>query len=319
VTASPSACPICGGRDAKLLMRGGDDEYRTLPGRTFRFWRCETCGHGRLDPVPTPDQLPRIYPSTYYTRNPRSPVAFAPGRMRELKLRRDVARIVSLAGPDAGRVVDLGCGDAARLERLAELLGPEVDLVGIDLQPDARRGAALEGRVRLLQGNVEEGMGGLEDASCDFVLMSQILEHVRDPLAVLVHVARALAPGGRVLVETPNLGGLDFRLFHRAHWGAYHIPRHFHLFTQESLRRTVEAAGLSMLRRGFLPAGFFIVSLRNFFGLTSIERSAHWAEFLNMRNFPVVAFFTALDLAQAGLGLETSNQYLLAQRPPESP
>jgi hypothetical protein len=117
-----------------------------------------------------------------------------------------------------------------------------------------------------------------------------------------------------VLVETPNLGGLDFRLFHRAHWGAYHIPRHFHLFTAQSLERAVGDAGLSVVRRGFLPAGFFIVSLRNRFGLTSIERSRHWAEFLNMRNLLVVGFFTALDLAQAALGLETSNQFVLAEK-----
>lgn len=316
------ACPLCGGDDARVLARGGDVEYHTLPGRTFTFFRCAACGHGYLDPLPAPEELAAIYPPTYYTVNPRSPVRLS-GRLQDLKLRRDVARIRALAaGRPVRSVVDLGCGDAERLERLGDALseeggeGNEVELVGIDLQPDPERVRALAARgVRLVRGNIEEDLDVLRDGGHDFAVLCQILEHVRDPVGVLARLAGKLAPGGRVLVETPNLGGLDFRLFGRRSWGAYHTPRHFHLFTARTLARTAERAGLRALDRGFLPSGFTVVSLRNALGLDSVARSQRFGEFLNLRSWPVVALTSGLEMVVAAAGFETSNQYLLAERP----
>ena len=247
--------------------------------------------------------------------NPDSPVHFA-ARLQQLKLRRDVVRVVTLTrGREVRRVVDLGCGDAERLAMLGEALPGEVELIGVDLQPDtARRDELARRGVRVLEANLEEDLGALRDDAHDLVLMSQILEHLRDPVAVLRNVARKLSPGGCVLVETPNLGGIDFRLFRERYWGAYHIPRHFHLFSRATLGGAVERAGLRVVRRGFLPGGFFIVSLRSALGLDSIARSRRFGEFLNMRNLPVVAFFSALDMLAIALGRETSNQFVLAER-----
>jgi SAM-dependent methyltransferase len=310
-----AACPLCHTTGASLLTRGSDLEYHTLPETTFAMWRCAACGHGFLDPLPGPAQLPEIYPPTYYTVNPDSPVHFA-DRLRRLKLRRDVGRVLALTrGREIHSVVDLGCGDGERLARLGEVLPGDLELLGLDLQPDPARAEELARRgVRVLEANLEEELGGLRDDGHDLVIMSQILEHLRDPVAVLRNVARKLTPGGCVLIETPNLGGLDFRLFHRRYWGAYHIPRHFHLFSRATLGAAVGRAGLRVVRRGFLPGGFFIVSLRSALGLDSVARSGRFGEFLNMRNLPVVAFFSALDMLAIAAGRETSNQFVLAEK-----
>jgi SAM-dependent methyltransferase len=156
--------------------------------------------------------------------------------------------------------------------------------------------------VRVLEANLEEDLGALRDDGHDLVIMSQILEHLRDPVAVLRNVGRKLSPGGCVLVETPNQGGLDFWLFRERYWGAYHIPRHFHLFSRATLSAAVERAGLRVIRRGFLSA----------LGLDSVARSGRFGEFLNMRNLPVVALFSALDMLAIAAGRETSNQFVLA-------
>ncbi len=309
----PAPCPLCDATEASVLTRGGDLEYHTLPETTFTMWRCTACGHGFLDPLPSPAQLPEIYPPTDYTVNPESPVHFA-DRLQQLKLRRDVGRVVALTrGRRIRSVVDLGCGDAERLARLGDALPGDVELLGLDLQPDVARADELARRgVRVLEANLEEDLGALRDDGHDLVIMSQILEHLRDPVAVLRNVGRKLSPGGCVLVETPNQGGLDFWLFRERYWGAYHIPRHFHLFSRATLSAAVQRAGLRVIRRGFLPAGFFIVSLRSALGLDSVARSGRFGEFLNMRNLPVVALFSALDMLAIAAGRETSNQFVLA-------
>ena len=81
---------MCSAERASVLTHGPDYEYRTLPDRSFTMWRCDACGHGYLDPLPAPEELRDIYPATYYTVNPRSPIHF-PERLYEIKMRRDVA------------------------------------------------------------------------------------------------------------------------------------------------------------------------------------------------------------------------------------
>jgi SAM-dependent methyltransferase len=44
-----------------------------------------------------------------------------------------------------------------------------------------------------------------QPAGADAVVFLQTIEHVREPVAVLRHFARLLAPGGVVYVSTPNL------------------------------------------------------------------------------------------------------------------
>jgi SAM-dependent methyltransferase len=44
-----------------------------------------------------------------------------------------------------------------------------------------------------------------DDSAFDAVVFLQTIEHVHDPVAVLRHFARLLAPGGTVYVSTPNL------------------------------------------------------------------------------------------------------------------
>ena len=313
-TKGAGTCPSCGDVDAEVIGRGHDFEYRSLPD-SFSVLRCRRCGHGRLDPVPAPEQLATIYPSTYYTINPRSPIYFE-GFMRRIKIRRDVDRIVGLAGTRPRSIVDLGCGDADRLVSLRGRLGSAVELVGVDLQPDPGRVAELRRhQIEIAEGNIEDGLGVLADGAHDLMIMCQIIEHLYDPFGAVKTIAKKLAPGGRLLIETPNLGGPDFNRFKDRYWGGYHFPRHFQFFTPRTLAGAVEDAGLKVRSRGFIPSGFAIVSVRNRLGLTSIERGNRFGEFLNMRNLAVVAATTAFDLACIAAGRETSNQFVLAERP----
>jgi len=313
----PASCAVCGGSESSLLTRAPDYEYGSLPG-LFGVLRCTDCGHGYLESPPPPDQLPVIYPPTYYTVNARSPIHFAPFIHRR-KIRRDVSRILRLAGGRTLKsVVDLGCGDAERLAQIGERLGGEAELVGVDLQPDAARAEALRARgVRLVQANIEGELDVLRDGGHDLIVSCQTLEHLYDPASALEVVARKLAPGGLLLIETPNIGGIDYALFKRRFWGMYHIPRHFHVFSTGSLRRVVERAGLSVVRQGFIPSGSMILSIRNALGLSSIERSRRFGEFVSNKNLLVVGGVGVLDLLWIALGRETSNQYLLATRPAE--
>jgi SAM-dependent methyltransferase len=210
----------------------------------------------------------------------------------------------------------VGCGDAARLLALKKALPGDAEGVGVDLTfPDDVRRLAREAGVRLVEGNVETDLSALRDGGHDLIVLSQLIEHLREPGQALRLLREKLSPGGRLVVETPDRSGLDYRLFRSRYWGGYHLPRHFHLFTRSSLAGLARRHGLAVERQASLPSpGFWIISLRNRLGLSSDRRRRSLFEFLHFANLPVVGFFTALDLLVARLGGGTSNQVLVARR-----
>jgi SAM-dependent methyltransferase len=308
------SCLLCGHGGQNHETRGPDYEYASAPG-PFTLCRCAACGHVSLDPIPNPDEVASLYPATYYTVNPASPL-YLRGLIYERKIRLDIKRISTYANLRQLRsVVDIGCGDAARLFELRKVVSPETECIGLDLrfQPDVVNRASAA-NITLVEGS-ETNVDNLREAAHDLMIMSQILEHLRDPIATLERLRSKLSRNGSLLVETPHRGGLDYRLFRGRYWGGYHLPRHFHLFTKDSLAQAAKRAGYRILQQGSLPSpGFWILSFRNALGLHSSHRSRSVFEFLNFSNLMTVGAFTALDLVCIGFGLSTSNQFILLAR-----
>jgi SAM-dependent methyltransferase len=104
---------------------------------------------------------------------------------------RDVTRHFA---PNA-RMLDLGCGSAWLADHFA-------DYTGLDASPAAAEKAASRGR-RVIQASLDEPLP-FPDASFDGVVLKDVLEHLADPVAVVLEVRRVLAPGGRVFASSPD-------------------------------------------------------------------------------------------------------------------
>lgn len=324
VSEAAAGCLLCGSRRVRGVVRAPDFEYRCRAGE-WTLVTCEGCGHVFLDPLPAADEVPSLYPSWYYTVNPASPI-YMEGRVVEAKMVKDAEALRrQVGGRKVRTIVDIGGGNLTRLIRLKEVFdrtpaGP-VEAICLDLQFDAAvRAAADRAGLRCVVGNVETDLSALPDGGCDLVLMRQLIEHLRDPRAALRQVRTKLSPQGLLVIDTPNRGGWDYWLFRRRYWGGYHIPRHFHLFTLESLAGLLRETGFEIERQGCTPSlAFWIISLRNALGLNSIERGRSVWECLSLKSLPVAGAFFLLDLLWSRLGGRTSNQYVWAAPGVERP
>ena len=312
-SGSDGSCLMCQNPSWRLVIRSEDVEYRCKPG-TWDIVECTQCGHTYVHPLPQYSEIASLYPNTYYTVNKKSPLHLD-GGIYEKKLGSDARKLRrSLQGFNIRSIVDVGAGEVNRLAKLKEAFGGDVEAIAFDIQfePDVETEAKKSG-VKLVHGNVETKPDALRDNGHDLIIMRQLLEHLRDPQLAICNLARKLAPNGLIIIDTPNRGGLDYTLFRKKYWGGYHVPRHFHLFSQEHLVQLIERAGLTVYKKGYLPSmGFWIISLRNMKGLNSIAPGNSFWEFLRYKNLPLAASFILFDALRAKLGLQTSNQFIYA-------
>jgi 2-polyprenyl-3-methyl-5-hydroxy-6-metoxy-1,4-benzoquinol methylase len=112
------------------------------------------------------------------------------------------------------RVLDFGCGVGGTSIALHE---HGADVIAMDRNPARLEAlAAVAPQIRALLGDAENT--GRPPASCDAVVLQDMIEHTRNPLQVLREAARVLAPRGVLYLSTPNKQAL-FNLAADPHWG----------------------------------------------------------------------------------------------------
>lgn len=98
-------------------------------------------------------------------------------------------------------------------------------------------------------------------------------------------------------------------------WGGYHIPRHWTLFDEKSLRHLFEAAGFKVISLSYQTGhSFWMYSFHHIVKYKlRMPRLARW--FDPLIGMPFLIAFTGLDIVRRTLGFRTSAMLLIAQKP----
>jgi methionine biosynthesis protein MetW len=160
--------------------------------------------------------------------------------------------------PPGARVLDIGCAEGYLARALRERrCGATV--VGLEADP-AAADAARAWCEAVVEGDAEDpAVRARVEGPFDRVLFGDVLEHLRDPAAVLRWSPAVLGPGGRAVVSLPNIAHWTGRRellrgrFPRADHGLFDRT-HLRFFTRASARALVREAGLRVEREAFAPA-----------------------------------------------------------------
>lgn len=251
-------CRLCGstGPHSTITVREMFFGTREL----FEYYSCAACDTLQIVNAPEGDELTRHYPPNYYsykaqprvlrwlaTQQDRSKLhtggrlvgaliaAPLPERIIRTVIGGDVVRMLAqLALERDARILDVGCGGGALLDRLARV--GFNNLSGAD--PFIAADSETPRGVPLMKRYLSEVTGEF-----DLIMFNHSLEHVPDPVATLKAAYEKLAAGGICLVRLPTTSSEAWTIY-RADWVQIDAPRHIVIPSRQGMALAADTAGL---------------------------------------------------------------------------
>lgn len=298
-------CPICG-QSGILWAHAQDVEYLSSD-RTYEYRVCE-CGSLYLVDPPV-SELSTIYPSSYYSYS-----SSARGVAERLKSRMDMrafARATRHVKGDDLHALDVG-GGAGYYSSILKKADTRIKTCTIvDLDPNLVDVLA-ESDHYFVNSRIEDFHS---DKRYEIILALNLIEHVANPFEILQVLSSLLAPGGVLILQTPNFRSLDARIFRHYSWGGLHAPRHWVLFSRPSIEQIATRASLTILEIRYIQgAPFWTVGLLSRFQVlrSAAERDMPMYKSRAYRGF--LPAFALLDVIRRALGFKTSQLFLVTTK-----
>lgn len=273
---------------------------------------CRTCGFRHIDPLFTAEELKSFYEQEFY----QSERADYFSRMEEDRdwwmLRyRHYYELLEAHAPktnqDRRRIADIGSGPGFFLEA-GKARG--WDVLGFEPSPVAARYAALRGLTTV--NDFFSAATAREHAPFDAIALSMVLEHVKDPIGLINEARSMLAPGGLLLLISPN----DFNPLQMSLWNHlgfkpwWVVPKHhLNYFDLASATAFVKARGFDVMHvETSYPLENFLIAGRNYVGNDAVGRECHSErkafESALLRSDPALLRNLAAGWAAQGMGRE---------------
>lgn len=224
------ACKACGAGDPRARFeRDG-----------FHIVECRACGLVYVGEDPASIDFGRLYDESYYTGGQEGVfadyVGQAPARRAAARRRLFTLRRMK----PAGRLLDVGCAAGFFLAEAQA----HYRVRGVELSEFSSRFAREQFGLDVVTGTLHDA--AFEAASFDLVTLWDVIEHVPDPAAVLAEVSRVLAPEGRVVLTTGDIGSA-YAQQRGAQWHLMTPPWHLYFFSRATLATLAARAGLRIV------------------------------------------------------------------------
>ena len=138
----------------------------------------------------------------------------------------------------AGKLLEVGCGrgDFLRIARQY--------FTAFGVEPNAELAQEAVKLAPVHQGLIETEPGSFYDVAASF----HVIEHTPSPKEFLAAIARRLRPRGLVVLETPDIDSMPFRIL-KSRWRQF-IPEHYYFFDEHTMTKLLVDAGFKVEKIG---------------------------------------------------------------------
>lgn len=275
-------CPIC---DSQRL-------HYAFSKHGYRIVRCEDCRLMLINHQPSDAELAEIYDAAYFLGDDTPAGRAQVAAMKRATARGYLRELMRYRGREGGNLLEIGCGQG---ELLGEAHARGYSITGVEVSPSAveQARARIGEHGTIICGEIANA--GLTLGAFDVCVLSDVIEHVRDPLTFLALIRALLKPDGVLFIATPTLDAWSARLL-RKNWMEFK-PEHLFYFDANTLQHALFRAGFHqvIVQPGWkvLNLGYIAHHFERFTvpGVTPLVQLAArlvprvWRE----RDFPVIA------------------------------
>lgn len=175
------------------------------------------------------------------------------------------------AHPQAKTLLEIGSGSGLLIAE-AKKLGLEA--TGVEPSHSLVQAAKRLNDVDLLQGIFPHP--AIENKKFDLIYVVDVIEHVSDPVGLLKSLGKSLAPGGAMIVVTPDISSWMAKILNHRWW---HLRlAHVGYFSRYSMDKAAENASLRIDEetgiRWFFPIHYLAERLAVYLPIGFINKSA---------------------------------------------
>lgn len=214
----------------------------------YSFSKCPTCNLVYQNPQPIPEDVEKRYDNSYFEYEIENETAFLDLILLGLN---DTGFDPEKLGDGNKRILDIGCATGLFLSYMKNI-GWET--FGVEICHSAAEYGNRERDVNIFTGTLDKA-----DYPADFfdvIHLSHVIEHINEPDSFISEIYRILKPGGVIYCTTPNVDGLQARIFKKKWRSA--IADHMILYSVKTLKSILRKNGLSVKKHktwGGLCAG----------------------------------------------------------------
>jgi SAM-dependent methyltransferase len=237
-------CIVCRGRRLHYLFSVSD----------YRIVRCDDCGLLLTNPQPSADELARIYTADYFLRSTTDAGRQVIPELKQLTADLYLDLLDRYGASNSCHLLEIGCGEGDFLLR-ARKRGFTV--TGVEYSEHA---CAVARNKLSMERGWDVSCGEIDDipaeAIYDVCVLSDVIEHVRNPRSLLERVHELLRPGGIILVATPALNSWSARVL-RSKWMEFKVE-HLFYFNSSTLQSLLIDCGFAEIieRKGVKVLNF---------------------------------------------------------------
>ena len=210
-------CPVCNSSEIKLFLKMKD----------FAYSKCLKCSLVYQNPQPSMEIITAIYDRSYFDYEIQNQINFA--ELAKLGLK-DINFDKITKDFETKKILDIGCATGLLLKYFKD---NGWDTTGIEICKESAEYGIKNYDLNIIQKPIEEAK--LSDNSFDIVHLAHLIEHTPDPDIVIKETYRVLKPGGYLILTTPNISGLAFKIF-RKKWRSA-IFQHLFLFSKKTMKK----------------------------------------------------------------------------------
>lgn len=191
------------------------------------------------------------------------------------------------------KVLEIGCATGYFTE---ELLKKNCRVWAIEKDKNACKIAKKIQKAKIINCAIENiGTQIAQGKTFDYIILADVLEHLADPLSVLVELEKYLKPRGKMLISLPNVANFSIR-FNLFFLGKFSYQdfgildkTHLHFFTQKTGREIINQAGF-VITNFDVVAGFETSKIYK----SSLGRIAFRISFLRQMEYFLTTLFPGL-------------------------